>query len=81
MGKRFPSDMLRLSCAFVPETAMRRREFISLIGSVAATWPLAAHAQQATMPVIGFLSSASPQPYARLVAAFHQGLKEGFAMP
>src|SRR5262249_27342789 len=68
--------MLRLSCAFVPETAMRRREFISLIGSVAATWPLATHAQQSAMPVIGFLSGVSPQSYVHVVAAFRQGLKE-----
>src|SRR3974377_394839 len=55
---------------------MRRREFISLIGGVAATWPLAARAQQPTIPVIGFLSSTAPGPFAYLVAARHPGLKD-----
>ena len=54
---------------------MRRREFISLIGGF-ATMPLAARAQQAPLPVIGFLNSASPHPWENYVAGFRAGLKE-----
>jgi putative tryptophan/tyrosine transport system substrate-binding protein len=53
---------------------IRRRQFIAGLGSVAA-WPLAARAQQAAMPVVGYLSSQGPSEDSQLIAAFHQGLR------
>jgi putative ABC transport system substrate-binding protein len=55
---------------------IRRRELIVTLGSAAAAWPLATSAQQPAIPVIGFLSSVSPGPFAQNLAAFRQGLKE-----
>ncbi len=55
---------------------MKRREFISVLGGAAAVWPLGAQAQQATLPVIGFINGASPGAYAPNIDGFLKGLKE-----
>ena len=57
---------------------MRRRDFIKVIASAGAAWPLAASAQKSAMPVVGILNGASAQEYdmAAALAAFHQGLRE-----
>jgi putative ABC transport system substrate-binding protein len=56
---------------------MKRRDFLALIASVAAAWPLAVAAQQPALPVVGFLDSSSPEVFVPYVAAFRKGLAEG----
>src|SRR5262249_28403310 len=55
---------------------IRRREFMSLLGGAAAAWPLAARAQQAAMPMVGYLDASSPGASSPRVAIFRRGLAE-----
>jgi hypothetical protein len=84
-GNDFDADFSPLSnCSFEPLQCrllslgadMQRREFITFLGGTAVAWPLAAHAQQPALPVIGFLNTASPGPLRQQIAAFHEGLKQ-----
>ena len=56
---------------------MRRRDFLGLVGGAAAAWPIAARAQQPTMPIIGYMSARSPEDTVQVLKAFHKGLGEG----
>src|SRR3974377_2429102 len=55
---------------------MNRREFVTLLGGAVTTWPLAARAQRAAMPVVGFLDPRSPEALADRLRGFRQGLKD-----
>ena len=55
---------------------MNRREVITLLGSAAAAWPLAARAQQQAVPVVGFLHPSSPEPFGHIVDGFRRGLRD-----
>src|SRR5262249_46769610 len=65
----------RMGC-HMPVT-IGRRELLVALGGAAAAWPLGARAQQAAMPVIGYLSSRSPDDTTHLLAGFRQGLADG----
>ena len=55
---------------------MKRRDFLTLLGGAAVSWPLVVHAQQPAIPVVGFLNPTSPDALADRLRAFHRGLKD-----
>src|SRR5215469_4436603 len=55
---------------------LKRREFITLVGGAAVTWPLAARGQQVSRPVIGYLGLTTPNGEAEMISSFGKGLKE-----
>jgi putative tryptophan/tyrosine transport system substrate-binding protein len=69
-------NLFTLSVIVEGMTAMKRREFITLMTGAVASWPLVAHSQQTTTPIVGYLSSRSPRESEAVVEAFRQGLGE-----
>src|SRR5260370_36148267 len=55
---------------------LKRRDVVTILGSMAVAWPFVAHAQQPAMPVVGLLGSTSPDTFAIMLAAFRKGLSE-----
>src|SRR5262245_46634953 len=86
LARRRSGHRTRLHCVIFVRTgamilrlagrALSRGEFITVRGGAAATWPLAAQAQQPAIPVIGFLHTTSPTAWAPYVSAFRNGLRE-----
>jgi putative tryptophan/tyrosine transport system substrate-binding protein len=60
---------------------VKRREFFTLLGGAAVAWPVVVRAQQAVMPVIGFLGGTSPDTFADRLRALRQGLKDTASVP
>jgi putative ABC transport system substrate-binding protein len=59
---------------------IRRRKFLATLGGTAAAWPLAAHAQQAAIPVIGYLNSGSPESDASRLTGLRSDLGKRYVM-
>src|SRR3974390_1381605 len=71
------AEVNRYDClSFASGKAMRRRDFITLLGSAAVIWPMSTRAQQRAIPVIGILGGPTASGREPLVAAFQQGLSE-----
>src|SRR5262245_4236533 len=71
-----PQTLTRPESPAGGQVPMKRREFISLLGSAAAGWPLVARAQQTAMLVVGYLGSTTPEMSTKRLAAFRKGLRD-----